>query len=50
MARGVDEPYGYCCESGYMGLIREGDRMIWMLFSTEQEYIERLKENHKKTH
>lgn len=34
-------PYGYLIDCGYKGLTKNG----WMLFTTEQEYIEYLEDD-----
>lgn len=36
------EPYGYLTKDGYMGRVSE---LCWILFSTEQEYLDYIKED-----
>lgn len=37
----MEMPYGYYTQCGYMGRLSSG---IWMLFATQQDYIEYLNE------
>lgn len=38
-------PYGYLTSTGYKGLVKILDDYRWMDFSTEQEYLEFIKED-----